>query len=184
MIRAFVGLTRDRSSDYERTPVFPTSGTEETCLFTDDQTDLPSLEEMVKRTAVGSSPFRVHSGALSAMPVVQSGTEDQVSFIEHGGLYSVENTPETHRFLQSHPQVMEVLEDAQEYVTEYFGPEAGVVLTVRQDPAAHRKELIAKVVTDLPMEDAFAQLQAFGRHWFTREFVRVDGLINFDVACV
>ena len=118
------------------------------------------------------------------MPVVRVGTEDQVSLIERSELYSAQNTPETLRFLRSHPQVIEVLEDAQEYVTEYFGPEARVVLTVRQDPAAHRKELIAKVVTDLPMEDAFAQLQAFGRDWFTREFVRVDGLISFDVACL
>jgi flagellar biosynthesis regulator FlbT len=97
----------------------------------------------------------------------------------------MENGQRIRRFLLNHPQVMRVLAEAQDYVTEYFGADAEVVLEVVEDPdVAQRKKLLARVVTEKPMEEAFSQLQAFGRDWFTSEFARVDGLINFDVACV
>lgn len=96
----------------------------------------------------------------------------------------MENGQTVQRFLRSHPEVRKVVVEAQDYVTEYFGADAEVVLEVVQDPdMSQQRKLLARVVTEKPVEEAFEQLQAFGSDWFTDKFVETDGLINFDVVC-
>lgn len=176
---------RDSSGYWPYYPVVSGSGKGRINILSDDQDSLPRPLELVKDTVTRESVFRVERVPYAAASAGRRRFEAQLSIPEPGGPYRMENGQTVRRFLGSHPQVRRVLEEAQDYVMEYFGADVEVVLEVVQDPdVRQRRKLVARVVTDKPIEEAFGQLQAFAHDWFTAEFAKVDGLVNFDVTCV
>lgn len=166
-------------------PLVSGSGMGRINVVPDDQESLPEPLELVRDTVARASVYFVQIVPPDpAVSAVRRRLEAQLSLVQPGRLYRMENEQTVQRFLRSHPEVRRVLVEAQDYVTEYFGADAEVVLEVIQDPdVSERSKLIARVVTDKPIEEAFGQLQAFARDWFTAEFARADGLVNFDVTC-
>jgi hypothetical protein len=178
----FVSLALDDSTGYHRDFNNITSGKDVANISPNDHRSRDSVIQL-EDTGARESQYYINPSVVSMMYLALSNL-DTVSPIWIGDLYQMENKPSVDRFLLNHPQVREVLAEAQEHVRIHFGPEAKVRLKVVQEGIAlKRTQLIACVVTDTPVKEALDNLRAFGRDWFTHEFMRVDGRINFDIAC-
>ncbi len=99
--------------------------------------------------------------------------------------YSFRDAAEVRRFLVAHPDLIDVLLEAQPYLEKYFGPEPDVVLDVVNDgETASWQQLFAYIQTSLSPDEALAQLDKLDEAWFLDQTDRVDDLFNFDLDIV
>lgn len=177
-------LTLDNSSGYERSAVVSTSGTERTNIFFGDQNHPPSLEDIFETKSI-EALLHLGTGWLMAPVGLRDVPQERVNLVEAREMYHLENASRVRDFLRNHPQVIDLLLEAQGHIEEHFGSGAEVVLEVVSRADGRRMEqLVAYILTEEPIEEAFARLKAFGKEWFTSQFVQVDGRVNFDVVCV
>lgn len=97
----------------------------------------------------------------------------------------VRNATAVHRFLQIHPDLMDVLVEARHRVLEHFGPETQVALELVRDPEVENwDELFAYIITPLPVDQALICLEKLDKEWFLDQVDRTGDLFNLNLECV
>jgi len=98
-------------------------------------------------------------------------------------IYSTRDARTVHGFLRTHLQLVDVLLEASPYLDKHFGPNPHVVLEVLSDPEVEgADELIARIFTSLPVEEAMARLDRLDEEWFLDQLDRVSGMFNLNLA--
>ena len=93
---------------------------------------------------------------------------------EHARLYA---------FLQCHPVVHHLLQEAEAPLRAAFGPDVTVGLTVEADPEIHDWDyVVARIQTPIPLEQAQACLEAFDAAWWLAQTPRAEDMLLFDLA--
>jgi hypothetical protein len=96
--------------------------------------------------------------------------------------YIFRRSEDVSRFLQAHPFLVPLLDEAHDKIAECFGPSLEVILEVVTDPEVHGLvEMVGYIVTSLTPEEAGKRLQRFDREWFLPQVSRANGRLNFDV---
>ena len=96
--------------------------------------------------------------------------------------YSLNMTADIQMFLITHPVIIDVLLAAYPYLINAFGYPPQIRLEIVRDPeAAQVEQLIAYIITSLPVEQALAHLDQFDERWFLNQVDQVDGNFNFNL---
>lgn len=86
-------------------------------------------------------------------------------------------------FLQCHPVVHQLLQEAEAPLRAAFGPEVIVGLTVVTDPEIRGWDyVVARIETPMPLEQAEACLEAFDAAWWLAQTPRAADALLFDLA--
>jgi len=86
-------------------------------------------------------------------------------------------------FLQRHPVVHQLLQEAEAPLRAAFGPEVTVGLTVVTDPEIRGWDyVVARIETPMPLEQAEACLEAFDAAWWLEQTPRAADALLFDLA--
>lgn len=164
------------------------SGRDTAEVIGDDQRSLRDLRRFLQDVLTRTSTYAAPEQELTAYRSVSAGTAPpnaRIRLLHIAQLYTMRDREDVTRFLMKHSEVVSVLAEAMDRVRDYFGGDAQVTLQVIDAPdVGGRATLLARVRTRQSVDEAFANLQAFGRDWFTHRFTEVDGLVNFDVVCV
>jgi hypothetical protein len=97
-------------------------------------------------------------------------------------LYIFRRPEEVTEFLQTHPFLVPLLEEAYGQVARHFGSSPEIVLEVVPDPEAHGSvEMFGYILTSLMPGEAGERLERFDREWFLSQVQRTKCLLNFDV---
>lgn len=163
------------------------SGRDTAEVVGDDQRSLRDLrrflQEVLTRTSTYAPPeqeFNAHRSLFG----VTAAPNARIRLLHTAQLYRMRDRENVTRFLMKHSEVVSVLAEAVDPVRDCFGGDSQVTLQVIDAPdVGGRATLLARVRTRQSVDEAFANLQAFGRNWFTQRFTEVDGLVNFDVVC-
>jgi len=93
---------------------------------------------------------------------------------EHARLYA---------FLQRHPVLHHLLQEAEAPLRAAFGPDVTVGLTVVTDPEIRDWDyVVARIQTPMPLEQAEACLEAFDAAWWLAQTPRAEDMLLFDLA--
>jgi hypothetical protein len=95
---------------------------------------------------------------------------------------ALEATAHVLDFLQRHPMVASLLEQAERPLRVAFGPNATLALAVEMDPEIPSWEyLVAGIQTARAAEEAHACLQAFDDAWWLAQAPRAQDKLLFDL---
>jgi hypothetical protein len=104
---------------------------------------------------------------------------------EIGDTYSLSMAANIQMFLMAHPVIIDVLLAAYPYLINAFGYAPQIRLEVFRDPEAVQSEqLIAYIITNLPVDQALARLSEFDDRWFIQQLDQVGGDFNFNLEIV
>lgn len=84
------------------------------------------------------------------------------------------------RYLESNPDLRQVLLAAVPVVSEMFGS-CKLTLAIVHDPDDHWTQLFALIHTQLAVEDAVVRLKQFDQTWFLDQRRKLGGRLNFDI---
>ncbi len=97
-------------------------------------------------------------------------------------LYTFRNPVAVRRFLLNHPHLIDLLLEAYPHLAQTFGQDSHVALEVVRDPeVANWTQLVAYLVTSLPVDQALDKLDEFDDEWFLGQDDRVGDLFNFNL---
>lgn len=97
-------------------------------------------------------------------------------------LYTFRNSVAVRHFLLCHPHLIDLLFEAYPHLARCFGPNPQVALEVVQDPeVADWTQLVAYILTSLPVNQALDRLDRFDDEWFLDQVDQVDDLFNFNL---
>lgn len=100
-------------------------------------------------------------------------------------LFSFRNLTAIIHFLDEHPFLIGLLQEAYTAIEQSFGPDPQVKLEVVADPeVAGFVKMFGYIVSGLTPEEAGERLQQFDHDWFLKQLPRMKGLLNFDVEFV
>lgn len=100
-------------------------------------------------------------------------------------LYIFRRPEEVSEFLEAHPFLVPLLEEARGQIAQYFGPSSEVVLEVVTDPEAENdRELFALVQTTLSADEALPGLDRLDQEWWLDASDQAHCLLNIDVEFV
>lgn len=86
-------------------------------------------------------------------------------------------------FLQRHPVVHQLLQEAEAPLRAAFGKEVTVGLTVVIDPEIRGWDyVVARIETPMPLDQAEACLEAFDAAWWLAQTPRAADALLFDLA--
>jgi hypothetical protein len=89
------------------------------------------------------------------------------------------------RFVEGHPQLAVLLEEARARIADCFGSEVRVALELVTDvDSANETELFALIPTDLPVDEASRRLSRLDEEWWLDAAPEAQGLLNIDVEHV
>ena len=96
--------------------------------------------------------------------------------------YEFRNSPEIRRFLRTYPDLIALLDEARVYLEDVFGPSPRVALQVVLDPEVDSlKQLVAYIVTSLPVDEALGRLEQFDDEWFLSQLDLTGGCLIFNL---
>jgi len=100
-------------------------------------------------------------------------------------VYSLRDAAAVSGFLHAHPQIVEILLEAEAHLQKHFGPDSQIELAVVSDPEVEGEEqLFAYILTSLPVDEALARLDRFDEEWFLDQLDRTLGRLNFNLEFV
>jgi hypothetical protein len=99
-------------------------------------------------------------------------------------LYEYRNSDEVIDYLQSHPELINFLQESYCYLLKHFGTTAKIALEVVRDPEAQSKQLIVYVNTSLTIDEALNRLDSLDSEWFLDHISLVGHLINFNLEVI
>lgn len=86
------------------------------------------------------------------------------------------------KFIRRHPSLADLLIEAYAPLTDSFGPNPQVLLSVISDPEeAGLDELVGSIRTPLEPDEALERLDAFDEYWFLDQLNRANGKLNFNL---
>lgn len=133
------------------------------------------VQEMLASTCFGSWKFETDPAFMNLLGLLHKMRELM-------DLYSPQINPDVWQFMQNHPQVIDILLEAYPYLMISFGSAPTLSLRVIADPETNgEKELMAYIVTSLPVEEALQKLDQFDETWFLDQLGRFDCLFNFNL---
>jgi hypothetical protein len=96
--------------------------------------------------------------------------------------YTVKEPRAVRKFIQKHPLLVDLLIEAYTPLTDFFGPDPQVSLSVVSDPEeAGLDELVGSIQTPLSPDEALERLDAFDEYWFLDQLNRTNGRLNFNL---
>jgi hypothetical protein len=96
--------------------------------------------------------------------------------------YSFRDALAVERFLDRHPQLIDLLIEAHAHVVKHFGPDVHVVLEVVVDPESDiGEQLFAYISTTLTPGEALDRLDRVDEEWFLNQLDVAGGLFNFNL---
>jgi hypothetical protein len=99
--------------------------------------------------------------------------------------YTFRRPEEVMEFLQAHPFLVPLLEEARGQIRQYFGPSPEVVLEVVTDPEAENdRERFALVQTTLAADEALCCLDRLDQEWWLDASDQAHCLLNIDVEFI
>lgn len=115
--------------------------------------------------------------------VTQATSSSPDGPLEATGVYTFRDRETVRDFLRSHPQLNDILMEAQRPLRHRFGPSVKVTLDVIDDPdmSGHR-QMFGVILTSLSIDEAFDRLQALRREWLVYQLDRARDLFNFTLA--
>jgi len=100
-------------------------------------------------------------------------------------LYTFRRPEEVIEFLQAHPFLVPLLEEARSQIARYFGLSPKVILEVVTDPEAENdRELFALVQTTLAADEALCCLDRLDQEWWLDASDQAHCLLNIDVEFI
>jgi len=98
-----------------------------------------------------------------------------------GDLYEIAN-PAVHEYLSANSDLVPLLIDARQAITEYFGPQAQAAIDLAYDMEsdAEEAELIVSIFSDAA--DRLQRLHKFDEGWWLHQSAREDGRVLIDLA--
>lgn len=85
-------------------------------------------------------------------------------------------------FLLRHPYLVDLLMEARGEIRKQFGPETPVVLQLSSDAEAeHDEELLALVLTPLPVDEALSRLDRLDETWWLDALDRAQDQLTIHV---
>lgn len=97
-------------------------------------------------------------------------------------LYTFRNPVAVRRFLLHHPHLIDLLLEAHPYLAKSFGQDPQVALEVVHDrEVADWTQLVAYIVTSLPVDQALDELDEFDDEWFLDQVDQAGDLFNFNL---
>lgn len=96
--------------------------------------------------------------------------------------YEIGNTQAVESFMDKHPSLHDLLVEARAEITTHFGPGTPVRLDVAVDPeGVDDPELVARVLTKLPVNLAMERLAAFDQAWWLANVSRSQQRLTIDL---
>jgi len=94
--------------------------------------------------------------------------------------YELSNKDDVQLFLHENPSIISLVNETNTKIHEYFSSVGKITLEVQTDPEENRKNLIAKVFSKLPIDDAMDKLDIFDQEWFASKFIESE--MHFNVT--
>ncbi len=96
--------------------------------------------------------------------------------------YQFRDQLSVNHFLHDHPGVVATLGEAAEIIPRFFGHDVAIELQVAHDPEAlDDVELIARIQTDLSVDEALARLRRFDQEWWLDALPKADGALTITI---
>lgn len=100
-------------------------------------------------------------------------------------IYMMRLPEEIKAWLFLHPSIADVLIEAHSHIIDSFGDTAQIRIQIVKDPeASDFEELIAYIITGLPVPRALESLDQFDNQWFLDQVDRLDGNFNFCLEII
>ncbi len=100
-------------------------------------------------------------------------------------LFTVRNPSAVRRFIQAHPDLVDIVVEAHSQVQKHFGPGTRIALEVVRDPDAQDAEqLFAYIQTALPVDEALKRLDQLDEEWFLDQVDLVQDDFNLNLEFV
>lgn len=92
-------------------------------------------------------------------------------------------SPQILEFIEKHPHLPPLLEEAVDRITHYFGDEIRVEpqLVTKNKPDDGVQQLFLNIIVRMGATEAFLKLQAFDNGWWLDNSGRAEGSLEFDV---
>jgi hypothetical protein len=98
------------------------------------------------------------------------------------GHYAFKEPEEVINFLQEHPYLFELLEEAYDKIKEYYGPDTHAFLEITPDYEGEGlRELFVRIETSLPVKEALSILDRLDEEWWFDASARAQGRMNIDL---
>lgn len=87
------------------------------------------------------------------------------------------------QFIEQHPELPPILEEAVDRITYYFGEEIRIEpqLVTKNKPDDGTQQLFLNIIVNMSSTEAFLKLQAFDNGWWLDNSGRAEGFLEFDV---
>ena len=99
-------------------------------------------------------------------------------------LYEYRNSDAVVRYLQSHPQLINFLQESHYYLLKHFESTSKFALEVIHDPEAQHQQLIVYINTPMSVDEALNRLDKLDTEWFLDHINSVGHLINFNLEII
>lgn len=96
-------------------------------------------------------------------------------------IYSLKDNLKVLQFLQTYPDLIDFLLESYPYIEKYFGKHPKVILDVFTDPELATEQLLASIVTTLPVDEALMSLDKLDDEWILAHLDQIDNRINFHL---
>ena len=107
--------------------------------------------------------------------------ETRVDLSNVRAAYEFADVDEVTARLQEYPFLVPLLEEARGRLAAHFGPDAPVRIDLAFDPEERDRSLFARVLTDLPVDEALDQLDEFDEEWWLEAGRASQHLLHFDI---
>jgi hypothetical protein len=90
--------------------------------------------------------------------------------------FQIHNIDEVKKFLTNSPELIDIVDESHHKINEYFEVKPRMTLEVFTDPENNQKNLLARVFSELPLDEAMTRMEQFDRGWFIDKGLLIDNL--------
>lgn len=96
--------------------------------------------------------------------------------------YEISNTEEIKNFLEGNTPALSLVCETYYKICSFIPTTKKITLELLEDPEENRKNLIAKINSNLPINQALDELDRFDQGWFASKFIDSDMLFNISLS--
>jgi len=95
--------------------------------------------------------------------------------------YELNNKDDVQLFLNENASSLALVNETYSKIYEFIPETRKVTLEVLVDPEDNKKNLIAKINLNLPVDEAFNKLDNFDKQWFASKFIDSEMMFNVSL---
>jgi hypothetical protein len=92
--------------------------------------------------------------------------------------FQIRNIDEVKNFLINNPELIDIVDESHHKINEYFEDKPKMTLEVFTDPENSQKNLLARIFSEMPLNEAMIRMDQFDRGWFIDKSLLIDSLFT------